>query len=50
LRELYSEGQLHFNPKAPDYLKGSKLFKVAYPNSCGQKPILNNGQFIFSLG
>jgi len=50
LRELYSKGQLHFKPKAPDYLKGSKLFKVAYPNSGGQKPILNNGQLRLSLG
>jgi len=50
LRELYSKGQLHFKPKAPDYLKGSKLFKVAYPNSGGQKPILKNGQLRFSLG
>lgn len=34
LRELYLSGQLSFKPKAPDYLEGSKLFKVAYPN-CG---------------
>jgi putative transposase len=50
LRDLYSKGQLHFKPKAPDYLKGSKLFKVAYPNSGGQKPTLANGQLRFSLG
>jgi IS605 OrfB family transposase len=50
LRELYFNGQLHFKPKAPNYLKGTKLFKVAYPNSGGQKPILNNGQLRFSLG
>lgn len=36
LRDLYGKGQLHFKPKAPNYLKGSKLFKVAYPNSGGQ--------------
>lgn len=50
LRELYFKGQLHFKPKLPDYLKGSKLFKVAYPNSGGQKPTLINGQLRFSLG
>ncbi|MDD1417499.1 transposase, partial [Dolichospermum sp. ST_con] len=40
LRSLFLEGQLHFKPKAPDYLTGSKLFKVAYPNSGGQPPTL----------
>ncbi|AFZ25503.1 transposase, IS605 OrfB family, central region [Cylindrospermum stagnale PCC 7417] len=50
LRNLYIKGQLHFKPKAPDYLKGSKLFKVAYPNSGGQKPTLVDGQLRFSLG
>lgn len=50
LRKLYFNGQLHFKPKAPGYLKGSKLFKVAYPNSGGQKPKLVNGQLKFSLG
>lgn len=50
LRNLYSSGKLHFNPKPPTYLKGSKLFKVAYPNSGGQKPTLINGQLRFSLG
>jgi putative transposase len=50
LRELYFKGQLHFQPKPPDYLKGSKLFKVAYPHSGGQKPTLTNGQLRFSLG
>jgi putative transposase len=50
LRDLYFKGQLHFKPKAPDYLKGAKLFKVAYPNSGGQKPRLVNGQLKFSLG
>ena len=38
LRNAFLKGQLHFKPKAPDYLKGSKLFKIAYPNSGGQKP------------
>lgn len=50
LRKLYFNGQLHFKPKAPGYLKGSKLFKVAYPNSGGQKPKLVDGQLKFSLG
>jgi putative transposase len=50
LRNLYFQGQLHFRPKAPDYLKGAKLFKVAYPNSGGQKPKLMDGQLRFSLG
>ncbi|MEA5627753.1 transposase [Nostoc sp. UHCC 0251] len=50
LRNLYLKGELHFKPKAPGYLKGSKLFKVAYPNSGGQKPTLIKGQLRFSLG
>lgn len=50
LRNLFLKGELHFKPKAPDYLKGSKLFKVAYPNSCGQKPTLIDGKLRFSLG
>ncbi|MFN6540581.1 MAG: RNA-guided endonuclease InsQ/TnpB family protein [Nostoc sp. EkiNYC01] len=50
LKELYFKGQLHFKPKPPDYLKGSKLYKIAYPNSGGQKPTLINGQLRFSLG
>ena len=50
LRDLHEKGQLHFRPKPPSYLKGSKLFKVAYPNSGGQRPTLINGQLRFSLG
>ncbi|MBE9037613.1 RNA-guided endonuclease InsQ/TnpB family protein [aff. Roholtiella sp. LEGE 12411] len=50
LRDLFLLGQLHFKPKAPGYLKGSKLFKVAYPNSGGQRPTLSDGQLRFSLG
>jgi len=50
LRDLYIKGQLHFKPKPPNYLKGSKLFKVAYPNSSGQKPKLINNQLRFALG
>ncbi len=50
LRDLYIKSQLHFKPKPPNYLKGSKLFKVAYPNSGGQKPTLIDGKLRFSLG
>jgi IS605 OrfB family transposase len=50
LRDLYFKGQLHFKPKPPGYLKGSKLFKVAYPNSGGLKPTLIDNQLRFSLG
>ena len=50
LRELWFKGQLPNKPFAPSYLKVSKLFKVAYPNSGGQKPKLVNGQLQFSLG
>jgi putative transposase len=50
LRDLYVKGQLHFKPKPPGYLKGSKLFKVAYPNSGGLKPKLVDNQLKFSLG
>lgn len=50
LRDLYIKGQLHFRPQPPGYLKGSKLFKVAYPNSGGLKPKLIDNQLRFSLG
>lgn len=50
LRDLHFKGQLHFKPKVPNYLKGTKLFKAAYPNSGGQKPTLIDGQLRFSLG
>jgi putative transposase len=50
LRDLFFKGQLHFKPKPPGYLKGSKLFKVSYPNSGGQKPTVVNGMLRFSLG
>jgi hypothetical protein len=49
-RSMHFKGNLHFQPKAPAYLKGSKLFKVAYPNSGGQKPKLIEGMLRFSLG
>ena len=50
LRDLWFKGQLPQKPKPPSYLKGSKLFKVAYPNSGGQKPKLVDRQLQFSLG
>ena len=50
LRDLYLKGQLHFKPKPPGYLTGSKLFKVAYPNSGGLRPKLVGNQLRFSLG
>lgn len=50
LRDLYYQGGLSYRPKPPNYLEGSKLFKVAYPNSGGQKPLLKDGLLRFSLG
>ncbi|WP_202895883.1 RNA-guided endonuclease InsQ/TnpB family protein [Iningainema tapete] len=50
LRILFFQGQLHFKPQVPNYLTGSKLYKVAYPNSGAQKPTIVNGQLRFSLG
>jgi len=50
LRALHNQGQLHFRPKPPGYLEGTKLFKVAYPNSGGLKPVLVGNQLRFSLG
>jgi putative transposase len=50
LRSLFYQGQLPHKPKPPNYLEGSKLFKVAYPNSGGQKPVLKDGMLRFSLG
>ncbi|MFB2982935.1 RNA-guided endonuclease InsQ/TnpB family protein [Microseira sp. BLCC-F43] len=50
LRDLHFKGKLHFKPRPPNYLTGSKLFKVAYPNSGGQKPALIDGKLRFSLG
>lgn len=50
LRNLFCQGQLQYKPKPPNYLEGSKLFKVAYPNSGGQKPALKDGLLRFSLG
>jgi len=50
LRKLWFKGQLPDKPKPPSYLKGTKLFKIAYPNSGGQKPKVVEGQIQFSLG
>ena len=50
LRALYNEGKLPFRPKPPGYLEGSKLFKVAYPNSGGLKPVLVGNQLRFFFG
>ncbi|WP_293117067.1 transposase [Moorena sp. SIO4G3] len=50
LRYLWFKGQLKDRPSPPKYLKGSKLFKVAYPNCGGQKPKIKDGKLVFSLG
>ena len=50
LKDLYFQGKLQFKPRPPNYLKGSKLFKITYPNSGGQKPALIDGKLRFSLG
>ncbi|NEQ82905.1 MAG: IS200/IS605 family element transposase accessory protein TnpB, partial [Moorea sp. SIO2I5] len=50
LRSLWFKGDMKDRPSPPKYLKGSKLFKVAYPNSGGQKPKVKEGQVVFSLG
>ncbi|GET38277.1 transposase [Microseira wollei NIES-4236] len=50
LRDLHIKGKLLFKPRPPHYLTGSKLFKVAYPNSGGQQPTLIDGKLRFSLG
>ncbi|GET42272.1 transposase [Microseira wollei NIES-4236] len=50
LRDLHFKGKLRFKPKPPKYLKGAKLFKVTYPNTGAQKPVLLDGKLKFSLG
>ncbi|WP_414625289.1 RNA-guided endonuclease InsQ/TnpB family protein [Calothrix sp. CCY 0018] len=50
LRELFFKGELPFKPKPPGYLKGSKLFKVAYPNVGAGKPSLKGSEIRFPLG
>ena len=47
---MYLKRQLHFKPKPPGYIKGSKWFKVAYPNSRVLRPKLVGNQLLFSLG
>ena len=50
LKAQFIRGQLVFKPRPPDYLTGSKLFKVAYHNTGAGRPILANGQLRFALG
>ena len=50
LRALHFKGQLHFKPKPPSYLEGSRLFKMSYPNSGGGAPKLIDGMIRFPLG
>jgi putative transposase len=50
LRTMYGDGKLSFRPQPPQYLQGAKLFKVAYPNSGGQRPRVVDGKLRFALG
>lgn len=50
LKDKFLNGELVFKPRPPDYLTGSKLFKVAYHNSGAGRPTLVNGQIRFALG
>jgi len=50
LRKKFFKGELPFKAKVPGYLKGSKLFKVAYPNSGAGKPSLRKESIRFPLG
>ncbi|MEM7578832.1 MAG: transposase [Cyanobacteria bacterium P01_A01_bin.80] len=50
LRGKFFAKNLHFKPKPPSYLKGSKLFKVAYPNCGAGKPSLSEESIRFPLG
>jgi len=50
LKAKFLRGELLFRPKPPNYLIGSKLFKVAYHNSGAGSPTLVNGQIRFPLG
>ena len=50
-KELKKKKTLHFKPKTPGYLTGSKLYKIAYPNSGAGKPsLLKSGLIRFPLG
>ncbi|MEH2065234.1 MAG: transposase [Nostoc sp.] len=50
LKNYFLKGELLFKPKPPSYLEGSKLFKVAFPNTGAGKPTLENNQIRFPLG
>ena len=50
LKNKFDKGELLFKPKPPSYLEGSKLFKVAFPNTGAGKPNLENNQIRFPLG
>ena len=50
LKDLHRKGQLNFKPKAPSYLEGSKLFKLAYPNVGAGKPSVKDRMIRFPLG
>ncbi len=50
LKSLHFKGQLHFRPKPPKYLEGSKLFKVAYTNGKKQGASVSDGVLRLSLG
>ncbi|MGL5061409.1 MAG: RNA-guided endonuclease InsQ/TnpB family protein [Microcoleus sp.] len=50
LRDLFFKGQLHFKPKPPGYLKGSKLFKVSYPKGSKYGATIEGDRIRFSTG
>lgn len=50
LKAKFNKGNLHFQPRPPQYLKGSKLFKIAYPNTGLGRPILEGDRIKFPLG
>jgi putative transposase len=50
LKSLYFKGQLDFRPKPPNYLEGSKLFKVAYTNGRKQGASVEGCVLRLSLG
>ena len=50
LLKAFKNQETPHKPKVPGYLKGAKLFKVAFPNSGGQKPQFKQGVLHFSLG
>ncbi|MEH2159981.1 MAG: transposase [Nostoc sp.] len=50
LRNNFHKGELPFKPKPPNYLEGSKFFKIAFPNTGAGKPFLKDNQIRFPLG